>query len=122
MANLFDLRTVLLAKHAQHVVLIHFPIALFITGVVRFAVTLPVSCAIPVSDGEATCAFTVMVTCPPAILCGAQVPAHCPPPMGAKTSSGSPSENVASTDPAIIGAPQLSTTFTCKGAGQAAGV
>jgi uncharacterized membrane protein len=33
MANPFDLRTVLLAKHAQHVVLIHFPIALFITAV-----------------------------------------------------------------------------------------
>lgn len=33
MANPFDLRTVLLAKHAHHVVLIHFPIALFITGV-----------------------------------------------------------------------------------------
>jgi uncharacterized membrane protein len=31
--NPFDLRTVLLAKHAQHVVLIHFPIALFILGV-----------------------------------------------------------------------------------------
>ena len=31
--HLFDLRTVLLAKHAQHVVLIHFPIALFIVGV-----------------------------------------------------------------------------------------
>lgn len=31
--NVFDLRTVVLAKHAQHVVLIHFPIALFITGV-----------------------------------------------------------------------------------------
>jgi uncharacterized membrane protein len=29
----FDLRTVFLAKHAQHVVLIHFPIALFIAGV-----------------------------------------------------------------------------------------
>jgi uncharacterized membrane protein len=29
----FDLRTVLLAKHAQHVALIHFPIALFLTGV-----------------------------------------------------------------------------------------
>jgi uncharacterized membrane protein len=29
----FDLRTVVLAKHAQHVVLIHFPIALFLTGV-----------------------------------------------------------------------------------------
>lgn len=29
----FDLRTVFLAKHAQHVVLIHFPIALFIIGV-----------------------------------------------------------------------------------------
>jgi uncharacterized membrane protein len=29
----FDLRTILLAKHAQHVVLIHFPIALFVTGV-----------------------------------------------------------------------------------------
>jgi len=31
--NPFDIRTVLLAKHAQHVVLIHFPIALFLTGV-----------------------------------------------------------------------------------------
>jgi uncharacterized membrane protein len=29
----FDLKTVLLAKHAQHVVLIHFPIALFISAV-----------------------------------------------------------------------------------------
>ena len=29
----FDLKAVLLAKHAQHVVLIHFPIALFIAGV-----------------------------------------------------------------------------------------
>ena len=34
MVNPFDLRTALLAKHAQHVVLIHFPIALFITAVV----------------------------------------------------------------------------------------
>lgn len=33
MVNAFDLKTVLLAKHAQHVVLIHFPIALFITAV-----------------------------------------------------------------------------------------
>ena len=31
--NPFDPKTVLLAKHAQHVVLIHFPIALFIIGV-----------------------------------------------------------------------------------------
>jgi uncharacterized membrane protein len=29
----FYIRTVLFAKHAQHVVLIHFPIALFIVGV-----------------------------------------------------------------------------------------
>ena len=29
----FDSKTVFLAKHAQHVVLIHFPIALFIVGV-----------------------------------------------------------------------------------------
>jgi uncharacterized membrane protein len=29
----FDIKTVLFAKHAQHVVLIHFPIALFIVGV-----------------------------------------------------------------------------------------
>jgi uncharacterized membrane protein len=29
----FDIKTVLLAKHAQHVVLIHFPIALFVIGV-----------------------------------------------------------------------------------------
>jgi uncharacterized membrane protein len=32
--NPFDLKTAVLAKHAQHVVLIHFPIALFITAVV----------------------------------------------------------------------------------------
>jgi len=32
-AHPLDLKTVLLAKHAQHVVLVHFPIALFITGV-----------------------------------------------------------------------------------------
>jgi uncharacterized membrane protein len=29
----FDIKTVIFAKHAQHVVLIHFPIALFIIGV-----------------------------------------------------------------------------------------
>ena len=33
MAHPFDLKTILLAKHAQHVVLIHFPIALFISAV-----------------------------------------------------------------------------------------
>ncbi len=32
--NPFDPRMALLAKHAQHVVLIHFPIALFVAGVV----------------------------------------------------------------------------------------
>jgi uncharacterized membrane protein len=32
MVNPFDLKTALFAKHAQHVVLIHFPIALFIAG------------------------------------------------------------------------------------------
>lgn len=31
--NPFDVKTVLLAKHAQHVVLIHFPIALFTAAV-----------------------------------------------------------------------------------------
>ena len=34
MVNPFHLKTALLAKHAQHGVLIHFPIALFITAVV----------------------------------------------------------------------------------------
>jgi uncharacterized membrane protein len=33
MINPFDLKTVLLARHAQHVVLIHFPIALFVAAV-----------------------------------------------------------------------------------------
>jgi uncharacterized membrane protein len=33
MINPFDLKSVLLAKHAQHVVLIHFPIALFVAAV-----------------------------------------------------------------------------------------
>jgi uncharacterized membrane protein len=31
--NPFDIKSVLLAKHAQHVVLVHFPIALFLIGV-----------------------------------------------------------------------------------------
>ena len=31
--NPFELKSAILAKHAQHVVLIHFPIALFVTGV-----------------------------------------------------------------------------------------
>ena len=30
----FDLRSILLAKHAQHVALVHFPIALFLVGFV----------------------------------------------------------------------------------------
>jgi uncharacterized membrane protein len=34
MLNPFDLRSALMARHAQHVVLVHFPIALFIVGVV----------------------------------------------------------------------------------------
>lgn len=33
MVNPFDLKTAVLAKHAQHVVLIHFPIALFLAAV-----------------------------------------------------------------------------------------
>src|SRR5712692_9994299 len=33
MVNPFDTKTVFLAKHAQHVVLVHFPIALFISAV-----------------------------------------------------------------------------------------
>ncbi len=32
-ARAFDPQTALVAKHAQHVVLVHFPIALFLTGV-----------------------------------------------------------------------------------------
>ena len=34
MLNPFDLKSALLAKHAQHVVLIHFPIALYLSGTV----------------------------------------------------------------------------------------
>lgn len=33
MTHVFDPRSILLARHAQHVVLIHFPIALFLIGV-----------------------------------------------------------------------------------------
>jgi uncharacterized membrane protein len=33
MVNPFDLKSALLAKHAQHVVLVHFPIALYLSGV-----------------------------------------------------------------------------------------
>jgi uncharacterized membrane protein len=40
MVNPFDLKTVFFARHAQHVVLIHFPIALFITAVAFDLATL----------------------------------------------------------------------------------
>ena len=33
MLSPFDLKGALMARHAQHVVLVHFPIALFIVGV-----------------------------------------------------------------------------------------
>jgi len=33
MANPFDMKTAILAKHSQHVVFFHFPIALFIAAV-----------------------------------------------------------------------------------------
>ena len=33
LSKVFDPQTLLLAKHAQHVVLVHFPIGLFLTGV-----------------------------------------------------------------------------------------
>jgi uncharacterized membrane protein len=33
MANPFDIKSALLARHAQHVVLVHFPIALFLSAV-----------------------------------------------------------------------------------------
>ncbi len=33
MLNFLDIKSALLARHAQHVVLVHFPIALFLTGV-----------------------------------------------------------------------------------------
>ena len=36
--NPFDVKTIFLAQHAQHVVLIHFPIALFLSGVAFDAV------------------------------------------------------------------------------------
>jgi uncharacterized membrane protein len=39
--NPWDLHTALLAKHAQHVVLIHFPIALFLAG---FAFDIAAAC------------------------------------------------------------------------------
>jgi uncharacterized membrane protein len=39
MVNPFDLKTALLAKHAQHVVLIHFPIGLFISAVAFDVIT-----------------------------------------------------------------------------------
>ncbi len=38
--NPFDLKAALLARHAQHVVLIHFPIGLFITSVAFDAIAL----------------------------------------------------------------------------------
>ncbi len=38
--NPFSIREALLAKHAQHVVLIHFPIAMFAAGVAFFIVVI----------------------------------------------------------------------------------
>jgi uncharacterized membrane protein len=40
MVNPFDLKNALMARHAQHVVLVHFPIALYIVGVAFDAAAL----------------------------------------------------------------------------------
>lgn len=42
-ADPFDIRAALLAKHAQHVVLIHFPIALFTAGCISSVLICHVS-------------------------------------------------------------------------------
>ena len=48
MINPFDLKTMLLAKHAQHVVLVHFPIALFITAVAYYNLLAAAISTLPV--------------------------------------------------------------------------
>ena len=64
----FNLKTVILAKHAQHVVLIHFPIALYISAVLfRFlarrtgSVTMAEAAYYNLS-GSAVCLFPVLIT------------------------------------------------------------
>ena len=67
-ANPFDLRTVVLAKHAQHVVLIHFPIALFMIGVafdflaVRSKRSVFATCAYYNLTGAAITAIPTLIT------------------------------------------------------------
>jgi uncharacterized membrane protein len=50
--NPFDVKTVLLAKHAQHVVLIHFPIALFTAAVAFHFLALVLSPGSGLSKGK----------------------------------------------------------------------
>lgn len=66
--NPFDPKTVILAKHAQHVALIHFPIALYISAVLfRFlarrsgSVTMAEAAYYNLS-GSAVCLFPVLIS------------------------------------------------------------
>lgn len=65
----FDPRAILFAKHAQHVVLIHFPIALFITGAIFDVVAQRTNSAVTAAAARYNLVGAAIAT-PPVLLTG----------------------------------------------------
>src|SRR5215831_13570068 len=91
------------------------------TGTLAFARSDPVTETTPRMRRSGISALALTDTAPAAEVRGCQVPLHRPSPNRVSASGGSPFENVAITDPLVIGAPQSSMTRTSTGEGQPPG-
>src|SRR5439155_11820450 len=91
------------------------------TGAVLLVRSDPVTDVVPLMCSSGISALMVTVTAAAAGFRACQVPLQRPSPSRAKASGGSPLENVATTEPLLIGAPQLSMMRTSTGEGQRAG-
>src|SRR2546426_3879076 len=91
------------------------------TGAVSLARSDPVTDAVPLMCSSGVSALIVTVTAAAAGFRACQVPLQRPSPSRARAIGGSPFENVAITEPLVIGAPQLSMMRASTGEGQRAG-
>jgi len=88
------------------------------TGTVGFDSVRPVTCTLPLSGA---CSASARTASPAVLFCGTQVPAQFPLPVESRLMGESPSVKLTVTDPVLNAFPQLSTTSTTIGVGQATG-
>src|SRR5262245_40528084 len=91
------------------------------TGAASLTRSDPVTDAVPLTCNSGISALIVTVTAADAEFRACQVPLQRPSPSRANANGGSPLENVATTEPLLIGAPQLSIMRASTDEGQRAG-